>query len=211
MRLVCIAVCAGVFLLLSACAQQTIRTHEDKNQPAPASWAAHKKQMQAITQWHMKGKIGYRSPADGGSAWVDWRQQNDEFEMFLSGPFGAGVVRIFGNKHFATLRQADVEDISTRSAAALTVKLFGWQLPVDELAYWVRGIPAPRTAVTSRAFNAEGLLDNFEQTGWHLELSRYRDTGAGKLPGKVLATHDKLRFTLVIKDLDLTADDHRQL
>jgi len=160
--------------------------------------------MQAITQWHIKAKIGYKSVSDGGSAWLNWQQQDYSYRLLLSGPFGAGSVQIFGNKDTATLRQADAADISAHSASALSSKLFGWDLPIDELPYWVRGIPAPGSQVKAQKFNGEGLLAAFHQTGWDLKLSRYQDTEAGKLPGKLIATQRELRFTLLIKEHDFS-------
>lgn len=190
-------------LLLTACSQQVSRPNVVGNDPLPGSWPTHLAQMQALRNWRIVGKIGYRSPADAGSAWLDWQQDHARFQLYLNGPLGTGSARIFGDDTFATLQEAGRPDIDAESATALTKKLLGWDLPVIQLAFWVRGIPAPDRAFGAARFSADGLLESFHQARWRVQLSKYRDTPAGKLPGKLIARHDDLRFTLLVKQLEL--------
>ncbi len=188
----------GIQLLaLSACNHQTMRP---SNAQPSGSWAAHQAQMRAVDQWHIKGKLGYKSPSDAGSVWLDWRQQAAQFTLLLGGPFGAGTVQIFSNENSVTLRRADKPDISASSTKALSGHLLGLDLPVDELSYWMRGIPAPDVPVNEQTFNEQNLAASFAQVGWQLELSKYRSTEAGDLPGKLTATRGQSKFTLLIKE-----------
>jgi outer membrane lipoprotein LolB len=190
-------------LLQASCSIQPVRT----DMPQSSSlWATHQAQMRAITQWHVKGKLGYKNPSDAGSAWLDWRQQSERFELLLGGPFGAGTVHIFGDDHLVTLRQVDKPDLTATSTKALSREILGWELPIGELPYWIRGIPAPDAPVANQSFNSQGLLSTFQQTGWQLTLSKYRDTKMGELPSKLVATQNGARFTLIIKahDFDFT-------
>lgn len=185
-------------ILLSACSQQILST-DDRAQVSPL-WPSHHEQMRGISNWHIKGKIGYENSSEGGSAWLDWHQQVDQFSLLLGGPFGAGTVQIFGNDDFVTLRQAKTPDISAVSAKTLARHLLGWELPIDELSYWIRGIPAPDVLASKQSFNQQGLLANLHQNGWQLAFSKYRQTDAGILPGEITATQGDTHFKLLIKE-----------
>jgi outer membrane lipoprotein LolB len=171
----------------------------------PELWASHQSQMLGIEQWHIKGKFGYKSPSGGGSAWLDWRRQNDAFTLLLNGPFGVGTVQIHGGNDLVTMHHASDPIVYASSLEALSDKLFDWNLPIGELRYWVLGIPSPKFLSKNHVFNREGLLKTFQQTGWQIKLSQYQNRGAGKLPGKLIIHQGQLRFTLVIKEHDFSA------
>lgn len=156
--------------------------------------------MLALEHWHVKGKIGYRGIDDAGSAWLDWQQRGDRFHLLLSGPFGAGTVTISGDSQQVTLRQAEQPDYAAASPAQLSRAVLGWELPIEELTYWIRGIPAATTDARHRQFTELALLRSFEQAGWRLQLDNYRTTPAGPLPGKLRATRGEIRVTVIIKE-----------
>ncbi len=160
--------------------------------------------MQALQHWQLKGKLAYRNDQDSGSAWFDWTQRGDSFKMYLSGPFGVGTVTISGDSQTVTLSQPGRDDISAASATALTRRLFGAPLPVEQLRYWVKGIPASTSA--SLGFNAKGLLTSLEKNDWNLRIGRYTGDIRGPLPGKITGRSDNLTFTLLLKDWSFPDD-----
>ncbi|MBQ0720158.1 MAG: outer membrane lipoprotein LolB [Gammaproteobacteria bacterium] len=186
-------------LLLSACAPLQ-KQPDPAIQLTPPSWPAHQSAMQAIDSWQLQGKLAYRNDKTSGSAWFDWTQHGDNFTIYLSGPFGVGTVQISGNAQAITLSQPGEADISSHSSSALTQRLFGWQLPVEPMRAWVRGIPAGSTAGSIKTFNQKGLLDTLLEDGWQLNISRYQGGPRGPLPGKIKGHSDKLSFTLLLKD-----------
>ena len=185
-------------ILLSACSHLTFSANTLTQ--TPPLWSRHHEQMLGISNWHIKGKIGYESVSEGGSAWLDWHQQANQFSLLLSGPFGAGTVQIFGDNDIVTLRQAKAPDISALSAKTLARHLLGWELPIDELSYWIRGVPAPNALASEQHFNQQRLLSNLHQSGWQLAFSKYRHTETGIFPGKITATQGETHFKLIIKE-----------
>lgn len=187
-------------MLLSACAShQTLAPYSAD--VVPALWSRHHQQMLDLSHWQVKGKIGYKNTTEAGSAWVDWTQQAQQFTLHLSGPFGAGSMQIMGDHGLLTLRQADGADISLNSAAAITSEqLLFDDLPFEELSYWIRGIPSPNAEASQLSYNQQSLLTVLHQSGWQLLFSKYRQTSAGTLPGKIIATQGKVRFKLIIKE-----------
>jgi len=167
-------------------------------------WETHNKRVLDTQEWHLEGKMGYRGNGEGGSAWVDWRQTGASFEVHLSGPFGAGVTRLYGDDQGAVLSEAGHEDRIAPTPGLLTAELFGWTLPVEQLRYWVRGVPDPQLPVSAMDLNVQGVLGYLQQQGWELRFDDYRPTPIGILPGKILASRDSteagaIRVTLVVK------------
>jgi len=163
--------------------------------------------MQAIDSWQLKGKLAYRNEENSGSAWFDWSQHGDNFTIYLSGPFGVGTVQISGNAQTITLSQPGEADIISHSSSALTQRLFGWQLPVEQMRAWVRGLPAGSSAKVIKTFNDKGLPENLQEDGWQLNISRYQNGPRGQLPGKIKGRSDKLTFTLLLKDWSFPESD----
>ncbi|PCO05435.1 outer membrane lipoprotein LolB [Microbulbifer flavimaris] len=179
--------------LLSACATQT---------PQPPV-AAEQPVMQ-LQQWTIKGKLGVRSPNDNGSANLTWLQQSEpNYRIHLSGPLGAGATVISGTPAGVSLKRGDDPTTHATSPSQLTALTLGWPLPVEEMFYWVRGLPAPgQTSGEQR--DAQGLLQTLQQAGWQLNFSGYQNVGAYVLPTRIKAETRQaagpVKVTLVIKE-----------
>lgn len=187
-----------LLLLLNACVPLR-EPATPSTQRTPSSWPAHQAEMTSIDSWQLKGKLAYRNNADSGSVWFDWTQHGDNFKIFLSGPLGVGTVQISGSPQAVTLSQPGEADINAHSSSSLTQRLFGWQLPVEQIRYWVRGIPASSSNAVIKTFNTEGLLDYLQEDDWQLTVSRYQTGPHGPLPGKIEGHNDELAFTLLLK------------
>lgn len=164
-----------------------------------ANWQKHTQHLQELDLWLLEGKLGYRDSRDGGSAWVNWQQSGTTFNVQLHGPFGTGATRILGDNNHAELQQSGRDTRMATSPAALTEQLFGWQWPVDQLQFWVRGIPSPHEPTTLRAHNAEGTLATLQQSNWQLEFTGYEQVDQWILPTRINGSSGEFSFTLVIK------------
>ncbi len=194
--------CLAALLLLTSCAAL--------NKPSPdptaiVDVAKHQQQLLALKRWRLEGKLGYQSQQQSGSALLQWQQDRQSFELLLSGPFGFKTTRISGDERHAELQQSGVTHYAADSASELTAHLFGWAWPVDELLYWIKGIPSPEASVVSQLFNEQGLLKELQQSGWSLKFSDYRQSRNLVLPGRISGSRmseasGELQFTLVIKD-----------
>ena len=183
-----------LILFLGACAWQN---------PQPpvsiANWQKHTEHLQQLDLWLLEGKLGYRDSRDGGSAWVNWRQSGTAFDVQLHGPFGSGATRILGDDNHAELQQSGEDTLTAESPAALTEQLFGWQWPVDQLQFWVRGIPSPHEPTVLRTHNAEGTLAALQQSNWQLEFTGYEQVGQWVLPSRIKGNSGEFSFTLIVK------------
>ncbi len=189
-------------LLLGGCVHQGSLT-------PPQDVLEHQRQVQAIGDWQLTGKLGLRTAGDSGSASVKWVQQIANYQINLSGPLGQKSMIITGTPDKVRLEQTGEPAQEAKTAEALIKKSAGWTLPVAQLAYWVRGVPAPKLRITHLQQNDTGLIAQLIQGGWIIDYSNYRDqTFNGvilPLPGKITAEYEDVRLVLVIRDWQLGA------
>jgi len=188
--------------LLLGCATKPI------NPKAPlisANWPEHQAQIEAAQHWQAVGKLGVKVPNDGGSANLRWQQTLSDYQIDLNGPFGQGKMSITGSPSKVTLTEGGNPPQTAKSAEELIRKNTGWTIPVPQLSYWVRGLPAPSSKITRFAPNAQGLLGELEQLGWTVTYGDYLSVGDQQLalPGRIQAVFNDIRLTLVIREWTL--------
>lgn len=168
---------------------------------------AHQAALMPITQWKMTGKLGIKTPTESGSANIQWQQESAAYQIQLHGPLGQKSIVIIGDLQEVTLKEKGKPIIKARSPEALIKKSTGWNLPLTQLNYWVRGLPAPKTKIKQITPNATGLIAQLEQSGWVIDYLSYHQIQYQNqliyLPKKIVATHGDIRLTLVIREWTL--------
>lgn len=162
-------------------------------------WKTHKARISHIDGWQISGKIGIRAPQDSGSGTLFWLQRQDYFDIRLSGPLGRGATRLTGRPDAVTLEVAGQGRFEAQSPEALVESQLGWQLPVSNLLWWVRGLPAPdsRSRVT---LDSNGRLATLQQDEWNVQYLGYEEENGLTLPSRIKLEGRDLQITLVIKD-----------
>jgi len=191
-------------LLLGGCVHQGSLT-------PPQDVLEHQRQLQAIGDWQLAGKLGIRTTGDSGSASLKWDQQSANYQINLSGPLGQKRMIITGTPDKVRLEQTGEPAQEAKTAEELIKKSAGWTLPVAQLAYWVRGVPAPKLRITHLQQNESGLIAQLIQGDWNITYSNYRDHTFNSvnlpLPGKITAEYKDVRLVLVIRDWHLGAQE----
>lgn len=195
----------GLLILLfltAACAHRPSIT-------PPETLQKHQQLLQSVSNWEIYGKLGVRTPSDSGSASLKWAQQAARYQLNLSGPLGQKRVIITGAPGRVQLEQSGEPALQAKTPEALIKKQLGWTLPVTQLAYWVRGIPAPSGRITQLTQNDQGLIAQLHQGNWSLTYSNYSDQLVDgqtiALPGKVTAEYGEVRLVLAIRQWRLGA------
>ena len=185
-------------LLLAGCAglgpQESV-----EGSGSAEDWNAHKAQISTIDGWQISGKIGIQAPQDSGSGTLFWLQRQDYFDIRLSGPLGRGATRLTGRPEAVALEVAGQGRFEAESPEALVESQLGWQLPVSNLLWWVRGVPAPDSRSRVQ-LNADGRLARLQQDGWDVEYLSYTDEDGFSLPSRIKLAGRDLKITLVVKD-----------
>lgn len=192
-------------LFISACSQQpTINPPQQQAQ-------------QAIPDhWNITAKLGIRTQDDSGSLTLQWAQKGQHYTIQASGPLGQGRATIIGQQQQIMISRPNQATTYSNYPEQLLEDTLGWQFPIQQLGYWVRGLPYPEnnalTLQTSASNTAEyqwsptGTLTSLRQSGWLLEYDRYQQTDAWLLPKRVKAKKDNITLTLIIKQWQLNPE-----
>lgn len=187
--------------LLTACSSLHQRETLDFGGDADA-WQTHRATVQPVHSWTLQGKIGVRSPAESGSGTLTWLQDQDRYDIRISGPLGRGATRLQGSKQGVTLDMAGQPSVQARSAEALLEQQTGWRLPVEHLLWWVRGLPAPDSP-SRLQLDSQSRLARLAQAGWTVEYSRYQEVNGLQLPQRLQLSARDILLTLVITQWNL--------
>ena len=103
--------------------------------------------MQHANTWQLDGRAAAAFGRQGWQASLDWRQRGDETEAHLSGPFGVGALVLKMTPAGLSLNGAPPSD----AVVAQLQDRLGFELPLDNLRYWLLGIPDPNSPSSSRA------------------------------------------------------------
>lgn len=215
-RLLLLSVVAA---LLSACSSQSTRMPGIGQSvpplpPAPSiqtQWDDYQAMLGAMEYWQVQGKLGVRTPNESGSVTFNWKQLPDQFAIYLNGPLGQGTVWIRGNDDQVSLEQSGKGTLYAPTPELLMYDAMGWWLPVSDLHFWIKGIPAPDKPIIRREHNEDGTLQSLQQNGWQLTYSAYQSLEGWYLPGKVTAQFTSadrrgdLRLTFILRDWQLHA------
>lgn len=150
-----------------------------------------------LTNWRIKGRIGFSNGQDGGSANLIWQQTaNNNGYLHLSGPLGFGSVKITYQPGQAVLDTGD-KKYTAPNATLLAWRATGMLLPIPALKWWVRGLPWPKVPIDKQE-KEQGHLSRLTQAGWHLRFEKYQSRKGLMLPGRIRAKKGDSRFTLLI-------------
>ncbi|MHA3054017.1 outer membrane lipoprotein LolB [Acinetobacter sp. ANC 4633] len=152
------------------------------------------------TNFSLQGKIGVRTPKQSGSAFFTWEQQQDNFDIELSGALGIGKTHIQGIPGQVTLNSAKTGLIHAATPEELLEKATGWQAPITDLVHWILAQPA--TASVQIEKDQQQRPTQFIEDGWIVHLSY---NNAATLPNKLILKQQlddgqENRITMVIQD-----------
>ena len=154
----------------------------------------------AANNFSLQGKIGVKTPGQSGSAFFTWVQQQDEFDIELSGILGVGKTQISGTPGQVTLNSAKTGLIQAATPEELLQRATGWQAPITHLVDWVQAKPATTQAKISK--DGQNRPIQFMEDGWTVDLS-YNDQA--QLPNKLilkqsLESGQENRITMLIQN-----------
>ncbi|NQD36946.1 outer membrane lipoprotein LolB [Permianibacter sp. IMCC34836] len=179
-------------LLLAGCAGKTGPTKSLSEQEAAVS---------ALQSWQLDGRIGLKRGNEGFSAGLDWHEAPGDFRFELTGPLGETRARLTGSATEAILELPDHAPIASTDIESLLHDNFGWQLPVNRLRWWVRGLAGPDAIVRSR--DAEGRVKQLTADGWQVDYLAWQEVNGLWLPKRLEARNAELSLKLALYDWQL--------
>ena len=180
----------------------TSEAQEGKNSPLnklqqPSEGNA-KIQASAISSWELQGAIAARNQKKGWSATVNWLQQGpNQYQIRLMGPLGGGAIVI--EKRGSVITYTDgSKKVSSRNADQLLQQQTGIRLPVQNLYYWVRGLPAPG-GKQSAHYDTNHRLTSMTQSGYTIYFTDFASVNQVELPGKIQLQGNGAMIKLIVK------------
>ena len=171
-------------------------------QTAPAvdrdmTWAERSQTLSSIENWNLNALIAIRSSKDNGSATLNWQQTKRNYTISLFGPLGSNAVKLSGMPGKVLLETADGKKISATNPESLLATQTGWRLPVSNLYYWIRGLPAPNKPALKQ-FDAYHHLMSLHQQGWTIRYLHYVSFDRIDVPSKIYLDNPQLNVKIII-------------
>ncbi|HIE5928304.1 TPA: lipoprotein insertase outer membrane protein LolB, partial [Stenotrophomonas maltophilia] len=134
--------------------------------------AARVAALQAQPDWTFQGRVAVSKGKDGGSGRIDWKQEGRRYVVELSAPVTRQSWKLTGDTHSEAGRleglaggPRDGED-----AQQLLLEATGWDIPVNQLPAWIRGLVAGDAAGPEKVErDGEGRPRRMQQMGWQVQ------------------------------------------
>lgn len=187
----------STLILLSSCSTPSMM--QESSVPVTKEAVAHRKEnTKKVSAWEISGAIAAKNRVKGWSASMNWVQNSiNSYQIRLMGPLGAGTVLISKQGGTVTFQDGP-KKISSHNADQLLLQQTGIQLPVNNLYYWIRGLPAPG-AISAEKHDKLNHLVQLQQAGYTIEYSNFSSVNDTELPRNVRLTGNGLMIKVVIK------------
>lgn len=151
-----------------------------------------------LTSWKISGAMAAKSAKKSWTASFHWSQQGpSQYQIRLIGPLGGGSALITSQNGMTSYRDGPKVYSSTNASKLLQEKT-GIALPVGNLYYWVRGLPA-KGPITSSKQDAQGHLSLLVQSGYTIEYLNYQQIDGMDLPQKIKLHGHNVSIKVAIK------------
>lgn len=193
-----------VFLLaaMSLAACTTPPTHQHVADPEK-KWEQRLAQLPSVNRWSLNGRIALINENESWQLNMEWRRQDDNYILDLSGPFGTGHAQLTGSKESVVLVDADQNYYYANSPDSLLQEVTGLYLPVKSLLYWINGIPDGTIEVDEQKIDAYGRLSELKQSGWRIRFKQYLDVKPYELPQKIFIDGFNIKVKIFVDEWQL--------
>ena len=149
--------------------------------------------LQHASVWTLEGRAAVAAGTQGWQASLDWRQSAASSELHLSGPLGIGAQVITQTPNGLSINGA----ASSAATLAQLQDRLGFELPIDDLRYWLLGVPDPNGPFDLRR-NDQDRAQHLVQAGWSIDYDRYMAASGDVLPAHIVLTRDDVRVRIVV-------------
>ncbi len=145
----------------------------------------------------ISGRIAFITPSRSGSAQFRWKSEKSAYELQLTGRFGIGRIVIRGTKESADIETSSGETMENIDLQAWLIDTFEIDVPILDLPACMRMDCEFAKNGTSRQYDRNGRLQEFENQGWSVK-STYTKNQLGELVVKEMRLQrDETRFRIV--------------
>lgn len=151
-----------------------------------------------VSAWNIRGGIAAKNKTKGFTATINWAQSGpSSYQIRLVGPLGGGSVIINRSGGNVTYQDGP-KKFSSGSAEELLLQHTGVRLPVNNLYYWVRGLPAPGGAGKEEHDQYNHLV-KLQQGGYTVNFMKFTSVNGVDLPSMIRLDGHDVMVKVVIK------------
>ncbi|OOF37693.1 lipoprotein localization factor LolB [Rodentibacter mrazii] len=186
--------------ILTACTLDTERpTNMQYLDKTDATWQQHLQKIEKIRQYRAKGQIGYISPSERFSSRFEWQYQNPQsYTLKLYSLISKSTLLIEMHPQGMTISDNNGNRQSARNAKLLLQEMIGMDIPLEHLAYWLKGQPAVNS---DYKVGMNHLLGTFsyplEGSTWTADYLTYH--AENSMPENILLKNQNTSQTLKIR------------
>ena len=158
---------------------------------------------QDIKAWQTEGRVGIRTESDAISGNFYWDYSQEQYELNIYGPFGQGATRLQGTPNKVAQLTYDDKTVVGKSAEELLYTELGWHFPVNQVQYWIRGLPSPKSYAEIE-YDIDGTTpQKITQDNWTITYREFTQIDNLKLPQRMQVTRLPYRVNLIITQWDV--------
>jgi len=185
--------------LISACTQLPKIDAGLKSQ----LWIEHQLDVAEIQSWNIKGRVAVKNDKESGTVTLLWDQFISNYELRFIAPLGQGTYILTGSPGKVVMKGPKNKTMTAETAEQLLREGLGWDVHLDGLKYWVRGLPEPGIKHSELLLDDKGRLSNMQQSGFNVSVSRYTEQEGISLPEKLTIKSDSLKLKVVIQNWEI--------
>ncbi|KAF1013895.1 MAG: Outer-membrane lipoprotein LolB [Stenotrophomonas maltophilia] len=199
---------AAVTLAMAACTSvgtQKTPAPEVVYTVSPAAERAEEARVQALRaqpQFTFQGRVSVSKGRNGGSGRIDWSQQGSAYRIQLSAPVTRQSWTLEGDTASGGGRLDGLGDgpRAGDDARQLLLEATGWDIPVNELPDWTRGLVLRGSGESAVERDAEGRPRRMQQAGWVVQYLDWYPAlgGSPALPRRIEASRGDAKARLLV-------------
>ena len=194
MSLTRVAACTLV-LLLASC--RTVPTRTVTGPGVDAPWPEQLAALDKLDRYSLNGRVAVAANGQGFSASLRYTQAAERTQFSLEGPLGIGGLRVQAAGDDLEIETSRGEKLDGPEARAELERRLGFALPLEQLRWWLLGVPAPGESSVNAGDTGE--IRDFTQAGWRVSINS-RAPGIGfSLPQRLTAERDGARLKLLVE------------
>jgi outer membrane lipoprotein LolB len=154
-------------------------------------------QLEKLGYWQLSGRVAMITSDESWSGQLYWEQGPSEYLIHFSAPSGQGAMQLAGGVQGVELRLANGDVYQAEDANTLLRRETTWDLPIDALWYWIRGLPDPSLPIKVQ-MDSQGLISDLTQKQWRVRYNRYQQYGQYYFPRKIVISNDGTKLKLIV-------------
>lgn len=162
-------------------------------------WSIERDRLERLDHWQLSGKLAIITEQERGSARLNWQQDGDDYRLNLTSLIGTHILELNRQQGRLTLIDRDGKTHQSQNASALIYQLTGWDLPIDGLPLWIKGLPGK----AHYQLNADKSLASVSDGAWQIDYQQYQDQDGYRLPHQLSLQGEQTRIKLQINQWSL--------